>query len=160
MCVKLGYLASAYNIPQVRCAVPTSSQQVHIVGTEDREGRRIFMGERSRQNPVDIPEPSGAIVRSSEKNVVVNRAEFQVLDQGAMADDGGEQRRALDVPNANRAIEGSGSQEAIVLAEDAVHLLIAFIRADVSQFETRELLAKHVKQSSRDSVPKPCAAIE
>ena len=40
------------------------------------------MGQRSRQNPIDIPEPSGAIVRRSEKNIVVNRAELQVLNQG------------------------------------------------------------------------------
>ena len=130
-CVKLGYLTSAYNIPQVRCAIPTSSQKVHLIGTEDRKGRRIFVVERSRQNPVDIPEPSGAIVRCSEKNAVVNWAEVHVLDQGIVADDGGEQRRALDVPDTNRVIDRSGSQEAIVRAEDAVHLLIVFIRTDV-----------------------------
>ena len=56
--------------------------------------------------------------------------------------------------------DGSGGQEAIVRAESAVHFLITVIRADVTQFQVRDLLAEHVKQSSRLSVPESCAAIE
>ena len=61
-CVEVGYLMAGYSIPKVHFGVPPSSQKVHIVGTEDREGRRVFVGQRGRQNPVDVPEAGGAIV--------------------------------------------------------------------------------------------------
>ena len=83
-----------------------------------------------------------------------------MLDQGTMAGDGGEQRRSTDVPDAYRTVHGSGGQEAIVGAERAVHFVITVIRTDVTQFQVRGLLAEHVKQGSRLSVPDSCAAIE
>ena len=52
------------------------------------------------------------------------------------------------------------AKEAIVGAERAVHFLITVIRSDVTQFQVRGLLAEHVKQASRVSVPEPRAAIE
>src|SRR5262245_34994021 len=77
-----------------------------------------------------------------------------------MAGDGGEQRPSTDVPYAYRTVDGSGAQEAIVGAERAVHFVIAAFRADVTQFQVRRLLAEHVKQGSRLSIPDSCAAIE
>ena len=43
-CVELGYLTAGCDIPQVHCAVPASSQKMHIVGTEDRKGRLDIRG--------------------------------------------------------------------------------------------------------------------
>ena len=60
-CVELGYLTAGH-IPQVRFGVPASSQKMHIVRTEHREGRRMLVQQIGRQNPVDVPEPGGAIV--------------------------------------------------------------------------------------------------
>ena len=58
------------------------------------------------QNPVNIPQARGAIMRGREKTVV-GRAELHMFHQGAMAAEGGKQRRVLDVPNADRAVQGS-----------------------------------------------------
>ncbi len=81
------------------------------------------MAQRSRQDAIDIPEPCGAVVRGREKTIA-GRAERHVLDQAAMPLDDGELRAALDVPNADHAVHGSGGQEPVVRTECAIHLLI------------------------------------
>lgn len=73
-CVEPGYLVPAYNVPQMRRAVAASGQQVDVVGTEDREGRPVFVRKSGRQGSIDIPKPRGAVVRSAEKYVAVDRA--------------------------------------------------------------------------------------
>src|SRR6185312_11487182 len=120
----------------------------------------MLVGECSRQDAVDIPEPSGAIERSGEKDIVLNRAELNVLDQAGMTPDGREQRCAIDIPNTDRALQRSRRQVAIVLTEDAVDFLVPLSGSYVTQSEPRGLAAEHIKQASRLPVPEPCAAIE
>ena len=71
-----------------------------------------------------------------------------------MAADGGEQRRSTDVPDADRAVDGSGGQEAIVGTEGAVHFLITVIRADVTQFQVPGPLGRARQASFPTSRPR------
>src|SRR5262249_46120471 len=64
------------------------------------------------------------------------------------------------IPDTDRALQRRCRQVAIVLAEDAVHLLVPLVGSYINQFEPGGLAAEHVKQSSRLPVPEPCAAIE
>src|SRR5262249_15646123 len=120
----------------------------------------MLVGECSRQDAVDIPEPSGAIVRSGENKVVFNRAELNMLNQAGMTPDGREQRCGIDIRDADHALKRSCRQVAIVLTEDAVHFLVPLIGSYVNQSEPRGLAAEHVKQPSRLPVPESCATIE
>ena len=59
-CRKSAYLMAGY-IPKVP-SLSRLQSEVHIVGTEHREGRWRFLMQGGRQYPIDVPEASGAIV--------------------------------------------------------------------------------------------------
>ena len=49
-------------VPEVPFDVPSSSQKMHVVWTEDSKGWGVLVVQCGRQNSVDVPEACGAIV--------------------------------------------------------------------------------------------------
>ena len=113
----------------------------------------------SRQDTIDIPKPRGAVVRRREKATAVG-AELHVLDQPPMPADDGELRTALDIPDADHSVHGSGGEEPVVRAECAIHLLMRAGTPHRLSVKPGGFLAEHATQFAGDTVPKPCRALE
>src|SRR5436853_6791194 len=60
---ELGYLPPARNVPKVRHAIAAARQNMRIVRTKHCKGWWVVVEKRRPQNPVQVPQPSGAVMR-------------------------------------------------------------------------------------------------